>query len=269
VDTMIIVPNDKILAVVPKGTSFKDALKKADEVLLHATQGISDLIRVSGEVNVDFADVRTIMACRGAALMGSGVGEGEHRAQTAAQEAIRSPLLDNVSIQGAQGVLLNITGGMDLAIDEVTQISTIIQEEAGEDAEIIFGAVHDPALEGKVRVTVIATGFESGESVDQGQVIRPDFRRQSQQTQQQQPVQSQNPPQSVPHPHAPQRQHHQPAPRQYAQPVPQPVREPIPARVAAVAGGGSTSVGRFTERLVTRDHLGELDIPTFIRRQND
>ncbi len=167
VDTMIVVPNDRLLSVVPRGTSFRDALKKADEVLLHATQGISDLIRITGEVNVDFADVRTIMACRGPALMGSGFGEGDNRAQEAAQEAVSSPLLDDVSIQGAQGVLINITGGMDLAIDEVHQISTIIQEEAGEEAEIIFGAVHDPELEGQIRVTVIATGFDD--------VIRPDF----------------------------------------------------------------------------------------------
>jgi cell division protein FtsZ len=174
VDTVIVVPNDRLLSVVPKGTSFRDALKKADEVLLHATQGISDLIRVTGEVNVDFADVRTIMACRGPALMGTGFGEGDNRSQEAAQEAISSPLLDNVSIQGARGVLINITGGMDLAIDEVTQISSIIQEEAGDDAEIIFGAVHDPDLEGKIRVTVIATGFDSA---DDEKVIRPDFRR--------------------------------------------------------------------------------------------
>lgn len=171
VDTTIVVPNDRILAVVPKGTSFRNALKKADEVLLHATQGISDLIRVSGEVNVDFADVRTILGCRGPALMGSGFGEGEDRAQEAAQEAISSPLLDNVSIKGAQGVLINITGGMDLAIDEVHQVSTIIQKEAGLEAEIIFGAVHDSALEGKIRVTVIATGFD--------ETIRPDFGREA------------------------------------------------------------------------------------------
>ncbi len=120
---MIVVPNERLLSVVGKGTSFKDALKKADEVLLHATQGISDLIRVTGEVNVDFADVRTIMSNRGAALMGTGFGRGENRAMEAAQEAISSPLLDNISIQGAAGVLINITGGMDLAIDEVTTIS--------------------------------------------------------------------------------------------------------------------------------------------------
>ncbi len=161
VDTMIVVPNERLLSVVGKGTSFRDALKKADEVLLHATQGISDLIRVTGEVNVDFADVRTIMSNRGAALMGSGFGRGENRAMEAAQEAISSPLLDNISIQGAAGVLINITGGMDLAIDEVTTISQIIQDAAGDEAEIIFGAVHDPQMSEEVRVTVIATGFEA------------------------------------------------------------------------------------------------------------
>ena len=174
VDTMILVPNDRLLAVVPKGTSFRHALKKADEVLLNATQGISDLIRVTGEVNVDFADVRTIMAARGPALMGSGFGEGDNRAQEAAQEAISSPLLDDVSIAGARGVLINITGGLDLAIDEVTQISSIIQEEAGDEAEIIFGAVHDPELEGKIRVTVIATGFDTAAD---DKVIPGNFRR--------------------------------------------------------------------------------------------
>ena len=247
VDTMIVVPNDRLLSVVPKGTSFREALKKADEVLLHATQGISDLIRVTGEVNVDFADVRTIMACRGPALMGSGFGEGDNRAQEAAQEAISSPLLDDVSIAGARGVLINITGGMDLAIDEVTQISSIIQDEAGDDAEIIFGAVHDPALEGQVRVTVIATGFDSSE---EEKVIRPDFRR--------------------------------PRPQPQAHPVAEPVAQPLvhqaqlamepEMRVAAVGGGRAEPVlplNRFPERTVTREQLMELDIPTFIRRQMD
>ncbi len=162
VDTVIVVPNDRIMTVVGKGTSFQDALKKADEILLHATQGISDLIRVAGEVNVDFADVRTVMACGGGALMGSGFGEGEHRAEEAARKAISSPLLGDVSLKGAHGVLINITGGMDLAIDDVTRISSIIQEEAGDEAEIIFGAVHDPKLNESVRVTVIGTGFGNG-----------------------------------------------------------------------------------------------------------
>ena len=239
VDTMIVVPNDRLLAVVPKGTSFRDALKKADEVLLNATRGVSDLIRVSGEVNVDFADVRTIMACRGPALMGTGFGEGDNRAQEAAQEAISSPLLDDVSIAGAQGVLINITGGLDLAIDEVTEISSIIQQEAGEEAEIIFGAVHDPELEGKVRVTVIATGFEAGEE----NVIRADFRR------------------PRPRSQAPQR------PVQRVEP-----ERLVEAQPRVAAGGGGEHVlplNRFPERTVSRDQLGELDIPTFIRRQMD
>ena len=173
VDTVIVVPNDRIMSVVGKGTSFQDALKKADEILLHATQGISDLIRVAGEVNVDFADVRTVMSCGGGALMGSGFGDGEHRAEEAARKAISSPLLGDVSIKGAHGVLINITGGMDLAIDDVTRISTIIQEEAGDDAEIIFGAVHDPKLEEAVRVTVIATGF--GKGAEKPAVMRPEI----------------------------------------------------------------------------------------------
>jgi len=159
VDTMIVVPNERLLSVVGKGTTFRDGLKKADEVLLHATQGISDLISVTGEVNVDFADVRTVMSNQGAALMGTGEATGEERAVEAAQQAICSPLLDNVSINGATGVLVNISGGPDLAIDEVTTINSIVQEAVGDDAEMIFGAVTDPALEGRIRVTVIATGF--------------------------------------------------------------------------------------------------------------
>jgi cell division protein FtsZ len=171
-DTVIVVPNERLLSVVGKGTSFRDALKKADEVLLHATQGISDLIHVTGEVNVDFADVRTVMQSRGPALMGTGFGRGENRSMEAAQEAISSPLLDNVTIAGAAGVLINITGGMDLTIDEVTTIASVIQEAAGDDAEIIFGAVHDPSLQNEVRVTVIATGLEPAERIQDDTVIR-------------------------------------------------------------------------------------------------
>jgi len=245
VDTMILVPNDRLLAVVPKGTSFREALKKADEVLLNATQGISDLISVTGEVNVDFADVRTVMGSRGPALMGSGLGEGDNRAQEAAQEAISSPLLDNVSISGAQGVLINITGGMDLAIDEVMTISSIIQEEAGDEAEIIFGAVHDPELDGKIRVTVIATGFDSAEDE---KVIPGDFRRPRPETQP--PV--------------------QPVHEQIATEMP--VVQQLEARVAAAGGARMEHVlplTRFPERTVSRDQIEGLDIPTFIRRQMD
>src|SRR6476660_1569994 len=160
VDTMIVVPNERLLAVVGKGIPFQDALKKADEVLLHATQGISSLISVTGLVNVDFADVRTVMQNGGSALMGTGMGRGENRAMEAAQQAISSPLLDNISISGATGVLINITGGEDLTLGEVTQISDVVKDAAGEEAEIIFGTVNDPAMHGEIRVTVIATGFD-------------------------------------------------------------------------------------------------------------
>jgi cell division protein FtsZ len=173
VDTMIVVPNERLLAVVGKGIPFQDALKKADEVLLHATQGISSLISVTGLVNVDFADVRTVMQEGGSALMGTGIGRGENRAIEAAQQAIASPLLDNVSVSGATGVLVNITGGADLTLGEVHQINEIIHDAVGEDAEIIFGAVHEPAMQGEIRVTVIATGFDRPQtaSVPQSSVI--------------------------------------------------------------------------------------------------
>ena len=160
VDTMIVVPNERLLAVVGKGIPFQDALKKADEVLLHATQGISSLISVTGLVNVDFADVRTVMQNGGSALMGTGIGRGDNRAIESAQQAISSPLLDNISIAGATGVLVNITGGADLTLGEVHQINEIIHDAVGDDAEIIFGAVHEPAMQGEIRVTVIATGFD-------------------------------------------------------------------------------------------------------------
>jgi len=171
VDTMIVVPNERLLAVVGKGIPFQDALKKADEVLLHATQGIASLITNTGLINVDFADVRTVMQNGGAALMGTGIGRGENRALEAAQQAISSPLLDNVSIAGATGVLINIIGGSDLTLGETTQISDIIHEAVGDEAEIIFGAGSDPAMEGEVRVTVIATGFDR--AVTGEQLVRP------------------------------------------------------------------------------------------------
>src|SRR2546425_2294552 len=160
VDTMIVVPNERLLAVGGKGIPFQDALKQADEVLLHPTQGISALICVTGLVNVDFADVRTVMQNGGAALMGTGPGRRRERAMEAAQQAISSPLLDNISIAGATGVLINITGSEDLTLGEVTQISEAIHDAAGDEAEIIFGAVNDPAMHGEVRITVIATGVD-------------------------------------------------------------------------------------------------------------
>lgn len=161
VDTMIVVPNERLLAVVGRGMPFQDALKKADEVLLQATSGISGIINTSSTINVDFADVRTVMQNGGSALMGSGVGRGENRAMEAAQQAIASPLLDSVSISGAQSVLINIVGGPDLQLGEVQQIAELVQESVGDDAEIIFGGdSSNPAMEGEIRVTLIATGFD-------------------------------------------------------------------------------------------------------------
>ena len=172
VDTMILVPNERLLAVVGKNVPFQEALKKADEVLLHATQGISTLISVTGLVNVDFADVRTVMQNGGSALMGMGAARSDDRALEAAQQAISSPLLDDVSINGSTGVLVNITGGQDLTLGEVNQISEVIHDAAGDQAEIIFGAVTEPAMEGEVRVTVIATGFDQSLSVQESPFAR-------------------------------------------------------------------------------------------------
>lgn len=159
VDTLIIIPNQRLLSVVPKDTPLNSAFRIADEVLLQATKGISDLIAVPGLINLDFADVRTIMSEMGDALMGSGVAAGEHRSVEAAQHAISSPLLEDVSIQGALGVLVNVTGGENMTLHEVNDATSVISEAAGNDANIIFGAVIDPHMDEDMRVTVIATGF--------------------------------------------------------------------------------------------------------------
>ncbi len=160
VDTLIVIPNNRLLALVGQSTSMVEAFRKADSVLLNAVQGISDLMTVPGLINVDFADVRTIMAGMGRALMGTGIGSGKRRATEAAETAISSPLLEDVSIEGATGILINITGGPDLTLHEVNEASSLIQQAAHEDANIIFGSVIDPNLSDEVRITVIATGFD-------------------------------------------------------------------------------------------------------------
>jgi cell division protein FtsZ len=232
VDTMIVVPNERLLAVVGKGILFQDALKKADDVLLHATQGIAGLITATGMINVDFADVRTVMQNGGSALMGTGIGKGDNRALEAAQQAISSPLLDNVSISGASGVLINITGG-DLTMGEVTHISEIVHDAAGDDAEIIFGAAIDNTLQGEVRVTVIATGFDRAVT---GDVT----------------VTAKNP-----------QVLQFPAPKKVATPVPAerlvaPVAQPTPPRPIPIPRVAPAPA-----------ELPDMEIPTFIRRQMD
>ena len=161
VDTLITIPNERLLNFVERGTPLHEAFRIADDVLRQAVQGISDLITVPGEVNVDFADVRTIMTGMGMALMGTGVAKGEHRALEAAQRAISSPLLEETSIQGAKGVLINISGGHDLTLHEVAEAARIIADAVDPDANIISGMVIDPAMEESMKVTVIATGFDS------------------------------------------------------------------------------------------------------------
>lgn len=159
VDTLITIPNQRLLELVDKKTTLTTAFKIADEILHQATKGISELITIPGLINCDFADVRTVMLEMGDALMGTGIGESDDRAIDAARQAISSPLLENVSIGGARGVLINITGGEDLTLHDVNTATSLIYEKAGDDANIIFGAVIDPEMEDKIRVTVIATGL--------------------------------------------------------------------------------------------------------------
>jgi cell division protein FtsZ len=160
VDTVITIPNERLLSVIDRSTSMLDAFVTADDVLRQAIQGISDLILVPGLINLDFADVKTIMSGMGVAMMGTATAEGSMRATDAANRAIASPLLEDASVNGARGVIINVTGGPDMALMEVNEALTIIQEAAHEDANIIFGAVVDPQLHGRVKITVIATGFD-------------------------------------------------------------------------------------------------------------
>ena len=176
VDTLIVIPNQRLLSIVSKDTRLNKAFQLADDVLLHATKGISDLISVPGLINLDFADVKTVMSEMGDALMGSAIASGEDRAGQAAQNAIRSPLLEEVSIAGALGLLVNITGGEDLSLHEVNDAASIVLEAAGQDASMIFGAVIDEEFKDQIRVTVIATGFnQNGRRLDKKGRKRPEI----------------------------------------------------------------------------------------------
>ena len=160
VDTLVTIPNERLLTMVDKKTTLMESFKKADDILRQGVQGISNLITIPGLVNLDFADVRTVMLDKGLAHMGVGMGTGDNRAQDAAKQAISSPLLET-SIVGATGVLLNVTGGCDLGLLEINEAAEIVQEAADPDANIIFGAVIDENLKDEIRITVIATGFEN------------------------------------------------------------------------------------------------------------
>lgn len=163
VDTLIAIPNQRLLSISDRNLSLLASFKKADEVLLHAAKSISDLITIPGLINLDFADVKTIMSEMGMAFMGMGIASGDNKAIEATHRAISSPLLEDISISGARGLLINITGGEKLSLHEVNEAATMIQEEADADANIIFGAVIDSKMEDEIRITVIATGFGSGD----------------------------------------------------------------------------------------------------------
>ena len=165
VDSLITVPNEKLLSVLGKSTSLLDAFKAANDVLLNAVQGIADLIIRPGMINVDFADVRTVMSEMGMAMMGSGVASGENRAIEAAEAAIRSPLLEDVNIQGARGILVNITAGLDLSLGEFSDVGDTVKEFASDQATVVVGTVIDPEMHDELRVTVVATGLDGGPDI--------------------------------------------------------------------------------------------------------
>jgi cell division protein FtsZ len=176
VDTLITIPNEKLMTLADEDLTFVEAFRKADEVLFQAVKGISDLITLDGIVNVDFADVRTVMNSMGRALMGTGLAKGEGRARIAAEQAITSPLLDDISVEGATGVLINVVGGPDMKMREIQEAASLVQEQAHEDANIIFGASIDESMGEALKVTVIATGFDRTEEDLQLEVAR-DARR--------------------------------------------------------------------------------------------
>ncbi len=237
VDTVITIPNEKLLETIERTTSLPAAFTKADDVLRQAIQGISDLILMPGLINLDFADVTTIMSGMGLAIMGTGVGEGENRAVDAATRAVSSPLLEDVSVDGARGVIVNVTGGSDLSMLEVSEAASIIHEAAHEEANIIFGAVVDEAMNGQIKITVIATGF--GE-----QSAGPDAKT---------PVDL---------------QHY--ADWQQDQPMPQAVREQVPlGRRPTIEMPPTPSPAPDGTENADRLELDMfLDTPAFLRRQN-
>lgn len=257
VDSLITIPNQRLLAISGASLSMVDAFKKADEVLLNAVQGISDLINHTGLINSDFADVRTIMQNKGLALMGIGYGEGEHRAVEAATSAISSPLLEDISIDGATGIIINITGGSNLKIHEVNEATTLIMEAAHEDAEIIFGTVIDENMNDRVKVTVIATGLGGGaseataplaDSRIAGAVLEVAAQLTADGAEQ---VAQQAAPQALPQP-------------------PLPNASMLASQVEAAAESELTRARTIAQRLgITNLTDDEYDVPTYMRRSQD
>jgi cell division protein FtsZ len=240
VDSLITIPNQKLLTVLGSSTTLLDAFKAANSVLQGAVQGIADLITRPGLINVDFADVRTVMAETGMAMMGSGVGRGEGRARAAAEAAVSSPLLEHVDLADAHGILVNVTAGMDMSIGEFQEVGSIVKEFASEDATVVVGTVIDPEMSDELRVTVVATGLNR--SVQQGRNTRDSFREAARE-----PAASREPAMRV--------IKRQPASSDYAA-----LDRPAVQRFARAVGDG-----------VGPAHVDEelLDIPAFLRRQAD
>jgi cell division protein FtsZ len=265
VDTLITIPNQRLLALAGKNTGIKDAFTLADDVLLNAVRGISDLITIHGLINLDFADVRTVMNEAGVAMMGTGIGRGDNRAIDAAQSAISSPLLEDLSIEGARGVLINITGSESMSLFEVNEASTLVQEAAHEDANIIFGAVIDETMDDdEVRVTVIATGLEGLESRS-----RPPRRRSYEDEIVQAPLTAPDNVTSLrPEPEIAQPVASQSVDREYVAQPERPAEQtsdmdlaPIPVSADEMAQA-EASAGEFTSPFED-----ELDTPAFLRRR--
>jgi cell division protein FtsZ len=247
VDTLITIPNDRLLEVIDRKTTLEQAFMQVDDVLRQGIQGISELITEPGLINLDFADVKTIMSDSGGALMAIGRGTGESRAQDAARMAISSPLLD-ISMDGARGVLLNITGGVDLALSEISDAADVIAQAADPEASIIFGAVIDPKIENEVRITVIATGFEVSDRPRQsgyrGRVGRPAYGPSIERSQ---PTQEQAPP----------------AGRDRGLPIEERDRDRPPERDQGPIRVGT--IGSSLPEPVFNDQDDDLDIPPFLR----
>jgi cell division protein FtsZ len=280
VDTLITIPNQRLLALAGKGTAIKDAFTLADDVLLNAVRGISDLITIHGLINLDFADVRTVMNEAGVAMMGTGIAQGDTRAVDASRSAISSPLLEDVSIDGARGVLINITGGEDMTLFEVNEASTLVQEAAHEDANIIFGAVIDETMqEGEIRVTVIATGLEDMHA--RGDRDPRGTRNLSRQTEYREMDNVMSLRAESPAPELrPVAEQQREAPRAEApQPAPPPAPEPESVGMSAeeMAATGAEFASPFEDEYETPAFLRrrgleedeEQEVPTFMRRAQD
>ena len=271
VDTVITIPNERLLSIIERRTTMTDAFMTADDVLRQAIQGISDLILVPGLINLDFADVKTIMSGMGVAMMGTGVAEGDGRAMVAAQKAISSPLLEDSSVTGARGVIINVTGGADLSLTEISEASCIIQEAAHEDANIIFGAVVDPQLTGKVKITVIATGFDrkgAGRGVPASALSTPvdlntytaHLARAPEPRLEQPTAQQSTPPASAPQLTVTRR-----TALDLTVPLPSSRGNPTGAGTGAVSGVVSNPGEGAAEGF---DHSSPFDVPAFLRRQS-